>query len=796
MTDLRILTLRNLSSTRVSLQGFVSIIPKSFASKEKKEVSTEITPQQLFDKIVSCKDNDRPTLQQLVELIYASSKEEHILLIKDAIRKYRIDYEYTTLGHRLGFPIVDLFNRLDKDADIGPLAEMLSETRKFRVFFNRRTLPSVMQQMLDRGRPETVYDLFYTYQDQLLQPKPLPVTQSISSEETDYAPDKGAPEKIRVRTEDIDSRPFEILCKAGIQSESVWPKAYQAYNYCQTHDIRLPQQTHLSMISHAVQHEQLNIIIELLNKAKPDTIYMLITSYVPSLHTNLSTTYSLQSSPILRYAFFATKVVESLDTVTIRARALAKAGDLAIVLGFNIALQSPALYDSPKISLVFSSTLMRFISQKCTTDVMKRRVHTNQILNMIRIEPPPRRLISESIPKAPPLLPSNPVRSKTYRRAYTFLVAGMASIVGLLAMCIVEPHLHLRRERAARQARIATRVKERMACSLREDYATKDENVDREARVLTALALLPLVDTDHQRQALDYLCTVSASLGGVDEIERAGGVPILLDLAGSLCYSPHRMLLMQLLARLSALPSVPPCIIQSANDSTLTGLSAVKNIPLSVFKTEIATASHFAADDTQELSNRQRALEREDLRRLRMLQVSLIPGDRCMEHIVTQTKKRLSAARSVKRQEKEGRFQMGEDMFTAVTSASSSPDSMLHGTCLQSLALLSTVDENRKKIVDGGGLGILMDAHRFPPHDITEEEKLENRIEIARILANLALDGQVTGPIIRSGWLGVLKEWVGSGYMKLESEATRALANLDTMAIAARRKELEDVEHE
>jgi hypothetical protein len=44
----------------------------------------------------------------------------------------------------------------------------------------------------------------------------------------------------------------------------------------------------------------------------------------------------------------------------------------------------------------------------------------------------------------------------------------------------------------------------------------------------------------------------------------------------------------------------------------------------------------------------------------------------------------------------EGRFQADMDFLGLVTSSASNPEAMLHGTCLRSLALLSTVGMENK----------------------------------------------------------------------------------------------------
>ena len=63
---------------------------------------------------------------------------------------------------------------------------------------------------------------------------------------------------------------------------------------------------------------------------------------------------------------------------------------------------------------------------------------------------------------------------------------------------------------------------------------------------------------------------------------------------------------------------------------------------------------------------------------------------------------------------------------------------------------------------------------------LTEQfESTETFTAVASVLGNLVIFTRFHEPIVRAGWLGVLKEWTESRHSKLAVAAGRVLANLD-----------------
>ncbi|KNC80106.1 hypothetical protein SARC_07519 [Sphaeroforma arctica JP610] len=99
---------------------------------------------------------------------------------------------------------------------------------------------------------------------------------------------------------------------------------------------------------------------------------------------------------------------------------------------------------------------------------------------------------------------------------------------------------------------------------------------------------------------------------------------------------------------------------------------------------------------------------------------------------------------------------------------------MLQGKCIQAVAHLSTVPENRYTVVAEGGLQILMDVVKLNHSDITHKD----RLALTRIIANVCQEETLVQFVIDQGWLWYMVDWSRCGILDLEGEAYRALSNI------------------
>eukprot|EP00123_Amoebidium_parasiticum_P016710 comp23554_c0_seq1/m.39776 comp23554_c0_seq1/g.39776 ORF comp23554_c0_seq1/g.39776 comp23554_c0_seq1/m.39776 type:complete len:320 (-) comp23554_c0_seq1:92-1051(-) len=197
----------------------------------------------------------------LVDLVRSASQDEHLDAVKDGLTQYR--ERYLTMVSNVGPALVESCFRIDTETALSTLVDILGHPRQYRVFLDPPSALATMQQLLAKGRPEDVFTLFAVYQEDLYQ----------------------------------DASAYAVLFSAGSQSEAVWPRAQQAYEYCLQHGVPLTMQGHLCMAEATLQHDKAAAVFALLDKAKKHNL------------------------------------ADSLETVTIRARALAKAGDLLGAIG-------------------------------------------------------------------------------------------------------------------------------------------------------------------------------------------------------------------------------------------------------------------------------------------------------------------------------------------------------------------------------------------------------------------------------------------------------------------------------
>ncbi|KAF2904971.1 hypothetical protein ILUMI_01214 [Ignelater luminosus] len=94
--------------------------------------------------------------------------------------------------------------------------------------------------------------------------------------------------------------------------------------------------------------------------------------------------------------------------------------------------------------------------------------------------------------------------------------------------------------------------------------------------------------------------------------------------------------------------------------------------------------------------------------------------------------------------------------------------------CLESLLHHSTVKDYAKDIVLLNGLSLLMEIHnRF-------KNNPDINIILCNILSNISMYPELLENIYRTGWIGVLAEWVKESDIRISAPAARTLANLDS----------------
>lgn len=98
----------------------------------------------------------------------------------------------------------------------------------------------------------------------------------------------------------------------------------------------------------------------------------------------------------------------------------------------------------------------------------------------------------------------------------------------------------------------------------------------------------------------------------------------------------------------------------------------------------------------------------------------------------------------------------------------------IYHVCLESILHHTIFEKYAKNIVSENGLYLLMEIHnRFKHHD-------DVSILLCRILSNISVFPELLEDIYRTGWIGVLAEWMKSSDICLSLPAACALANLDT----------------
>ncbi|CAG9823525.1 unnamed protein product [Phaedon cochleariae] len=93
--------------------------------------------------------------------------------------------------------------------------------------------------------------------------------------------------------------------------------------------------------------------------------------------------------------------------------------------------------------------------------------------------------------------------------------------------------------------------------------------------------------------------------------------------------------------------------------------------------------------------------------------------------------------------------------------------------CLESLLHHSSVAKHAKDIVLLNGLPLLMEIHHRYKHND------DIRMKLCQIISFLSYDKSLLEPIHKSGWIGILSEWVKDENVRISIPAARALANLD-----------------
>ncbi|XP_018578480.2 protein SERAC1, partial [Anoplophora glabripennis] len=93
--------------------------------------------------------------------------------------------------------------------------------------------------------------------------------------------------------------------------------------------------------------------------------------------------------------------------------------------------------------------------------------------------------------------------------------------------------------------------------------------------------------------------------------------------------------------------------------------------------------------------------------------------------------------------------------------------------CLESLLHHSTIQKHAKDIVDLNGLPLLMEIHN------RYKDNINITIKLCQIISYMSHDRSFLQPMHKSGWIGILSEWLHHEDIRVSIPAARALANLD-----------------
>ncbi|KAJ8983007.1 hypothetical protein NQ317_014303 [Molorchus minor] len=93
--------------------------------------------------------------------------------------------------------------------------------------------------------------------------------------------------------------------------------------------------------------------------------------------------------------------------------------------------------------------------------------------------------------------------------------------------------------------------------------------------------------------------------------------------------------------------------------------------------------------------------------------------------------------------------------------------------CLESLLHHSSLEKYTKDVVDLNGLPLLMEIqHRY-------KDDINITVKLSQVLSFLSFNRNLLQPMHKSGWVGVLSEWINHEDIRVSIPASRALANLD-----------------
>ncbi|XP_074041003.1 protein SERAC1 isoform X2 [Leptinotarsa decemlineata] len=94
--------------------------------------------------------------------------------------------------------------------------------------------------------------------------------------------------------------------------------------------------------------------------------------------------------------------------------------------------------------------------------------------------------------------------------------------------------------------------------------------------------------------------------------------------------------------------------------------------------------------------------------------------------------------------------------------------------CLESLLHHASLEKYAKDIVNFNGLPLLMEIHHRYKNNV------DITIKLCQILSFMSFDRSVLEPMHKSGWIGILSEWMKHADVRVSIPAARALANLDS----------------
>ncbi|XP_063933890.1 uncharacterized protein LOC135145689 [Zophobas morio] len=254
-------------------------------------------------------------------------------------------------------------------------------------------------------------------------------------------------------------------------------------------------------------------------------------------------------------------------------------------------------------------------------------------------------------------------------------------------------------------------------------------------RVLTKAPCLEFASLQTQLKILNNFVTINKE--ELNFLESFALVEILTrflnnsEFSYSESHRPNCLLLLAALASTST--RAVEHIRKHADYKTLSGLSLIQSIPLELFKTGKKETLH---------AHKKSKLERQNLQDLRILLSKLKASDQCMEYILFATRQRLHVYDAVNKKKKSHRYSISDDASFRVPSGSQDSRAMLRETCIRSLALLSTVDENCILIGESDGLQVLLDTLELTPSQYTSEQIAQEKLEVARIVANLSAQGK------------------------------------------------------